>query len=152
MQIHTSRYQNGEVIAGSGLVPIGVTRGYPQFNLKGYKPVRNLQVLAPTKEMGTIKDDDEFEAAYRRKLDAIGVDAIRDLLTEVGGGGDVVILCYEHIGHQGEKSCHRRTFARWWEEKTGEAVTEIEDTGTYHPPKGSKAPAKPANVTDARLF
>jgi hypothetical protein len=36
-----------------------------------------------------------------------------------------VLLCFEDVHRDGEGACHRRTFARWWEEQTGEVVEEL---------------------------
>jgi hypothetical protein len=36
----------------------------------------------------------------------------------------VVLLCFEDLSKPGEW-CHRRAFATWWEEQTGEKVEEL---------------------------
>ena len=37
----------------------------------------------------------------------------------------LVLLCFEDLTQPGLK-CHRRLFATWWHENTGEAVPELE--------------------------
>ncbi|MDR2170525.1 MAG: hypothetical protein LBP59_10320 [Planctomycetaceae bacterium] len=38
----------------------------------------------------------------------------------------VVLLCYEDVSKVGQW-CHRRMFAEWWENKTGEIIEELSD-------------------------
>jgi rubrerythrin len=46
------------------------------------------------------------------------------------GGERLVLLCFEDV--LAGESCHRRTFAQWWEEQTGQEVPELDpdDFGT----------------------
>lgn len=48
------------------------------------------------------------------------MERIKDAAQEKGLR-DIVLLCW--CGK--EKFCHRRLFARWWQEKTGEIINEL---------------------------
>jgi hypothetical protein len=118
----TSRYQAGDLILASRLVPVGISIGEPKFPL-GY-PLLFFRRLAPwgLREIG---DEAEFTLSYRDQLDAIGLPAIRRdlhrLSTDHDGRG-LVLLCFEPPG----VFCHRRVFAAWFEEQTGEHVPELQ--------------------------
>ena len=123
MLIATSRYQGHSAILASGLAPVRVTVGAPRFRL-GFDLAGACTMLAPYGAFGRDLDDEEFAAVYRQRLDRFGVDAIRsELKTLAGDAPGVVLLCFEDV-HAGQ-SCHRRVFAQWWQERTGEEVPEL---------------------------
>jgi hypothetical protein len=65
---------------------------------------------------------------YRDRLDDLGVEGVCDLLTmcvERGNNERLCLLCYEDLTKPGLR-CHRRLFANWWTEHTGEAVPELQ--------------------------
>jgi hypothetical protein len=77
-----------------------------------------------------IKDREEFETRYCERLDSHGVPAIAAALHAIYVGQPaprlpLALLCFEDLD-KGEW-CHRRTFAAWWLEKTGQ---DIEDCNT----------------------
>lgn len=117
--IYTSRYQARDKVIASGCTPVGVTVGVPRFSL----PYRYHMVkeLAPT-GLTRVDDENEFTRLYTKRLDAIGVDKIRERLVQAGHGGPVVLLCFEDTD---KDFCHRTVFARWWKQKTGEDVREL---------------------------
>jgi hypothetical protein len=122
----TSRYQAQDEIIASGLTPVGITQGRPRFPLR-YKPAEFVRVLAPTHAEIKIADDDEFRRAYFKRLEEWGPDRVARLLFniyhEAGDGSGLVLLCFEDVW-AGE-SCHRRDFAEWWEQQTGQVVHEL---------------------------
>ena len=126
LQLATSRYQNGDLINASGLAPTGeASRGYPRFSLK-YEIAGSVEELYPTREEFEIEDVVEFDRAYCSRLDGVGVEFIQKALEAVPRDADrpgCVLLCYEDV-HAG-KDCHRRTFAKWWESRTGQSVPEL---------------------------
>lgn len=127
--LYTSRYQNGAEITRLGLVPIGITAGAPKFTLK-CELVGNLMVLAP--DRATFKHSElAFRVAYEKKLAATGVAQIDALIQKMSGRRDAVLLCFECIPMEGEDSCHRRMFAAWWKEQTGELITELPDLAPF---------------------
>jgi len=73
-------------------------------------------------------EGEEFERAYRARLEKAGVDDLRRQLNAISArhaGRDLVLLCFEDVWRDGEDACHRRSFARWWRDQTGELVEEL---------------------------
>lgn len=133
--ITTSRYWSKALIVKSGLAPVGASIGLPKFPV-GYDLVGSVGMLAPFGLLG-IEDHDEFRRRYRRRLNGYGVEKIQWVLTALAKGGTVsgdgklgtpylgvVLLCFEDLSKPSEW-CHRRMFAEWWEEKTGDTVPEL---------------------------
>ncbi len=123
LRLATSRYHSGDLVRESGLLPIGTTVGAAR-GLR-YELAGNVGMLAPygLREL----EGDQFDSAYRERLDHFGVPAIADILdafVAAHAARGAVLLCFENV-IAGE-ACHRRVFARWWEEKTGVAVPELE--------------------------
>jgi hypothetical protein len=71
----------------------------------------------------TSEDEEVYESEYLPKLEAAGVEEIdAQLKKKVANSSDtVILLCHEEPG----QFCHRRLFARWWEEKTGQEIPEL---------------------------
>ena len=78
---------------------------------------------------------DLSEASYRRKyiakLNKFGVPAFKSeisKLKKLAGKREIILLCFESLAPDNVADgqfCHRRIFAKWWEEQTGEAVPEF---------------------------
>lgn len=124
--IFTGRYSD-PAIAGSGLVPIGITRYPPRFKLQ-YVLRANLMVLAPSAALlaqakrGTLTAK-QFEAQYIRQLENVGVKAILSILRRLQGGARrTILLCYEDV-HAGE-TCHRRMLASWLIKRKAVAIMD----------------------------
>lgn len=131
LRIFTGRYSNPNV-PESGLMPVGITRYPPRFRL-AFELKANLYDLAPTPEMLQIAKEehgrDRFIAAYRARLNRIGVDdVLRQLRGVQGDGAGVVLLCYEDLT-TGEHWCHRLLLGEWLREHAGLVVTELPDPG-----------------------
>lgn len=130
MRLATSCYQAAERIAASGLAPVRITLGAPRWKLP-YRLAGTVTVLAPTRAIFALKDSAGFEAAYRAHLDQAGTAAVVAELERVAadnpGTPGLVLLCFEDVERLGDSACHRRMFARWWEEATGQAVPELVD-------------------------
>jgi hypothetical protein len=127
MDLATSRYQAADLIDGSGRTAVGITLGNPRWKLS-YPVVANLRQLAPTREMRQLTDPRLFDQMYRDRLDDLGVDEVRRLLTdcaERANNEHLVALCFEDLAKPGLR-CHRRLFANWWTANTGEEVPELE--------------------------
>lgn len=66
---------------------------------------------------------------YRARLDTAGVAAIRDELRQIArsaGSDRLVLLCFCDLSAPPPAGwCHRRMFATWWQERTGDAVPEL---------------------------
>ena len=118
-RIATSRYAAFDVIAASGLVPVGITVGRPKFRLP-YAP-RFMSELAPWGLL-RIEDGEEFTRRYVARLDAVGAERLEWEFDAISTGHDgIVLLCFEQAG----EPCHRRTFADWWERQTAQPVPEL---------------------------
>jgi hypothetical protein len=126
LQIATSRYfsKAQALVDASGLVPIGHTTGPPRW---GAPEAGNIGMLAPhgiDKELS----EQEFTPLYVARLERFGVERIQAVLQAIADAYDapgVVLLCFEDLTKEGEW-CHRRVFADWWLQQTGEEVPELE--------------------------
>ena len=104
---------------------MGTSRGTPRFKL----PYRYhlLRLLAPSREAFETEDDQEFERVYLGQLEKLGVDRIANQLGRIShehDGKPLALLCFENV-LKGE-ACHRRAFADWWKEQTGQDVPELD--------------------------
>lgn len=123
--IYTSRFSNPELKSGKYTV-VGIVRGLPRFRL-GYERAGNIIDIAPTKELFSVNDKQEFTAPYKQHLDDVGFAKISAQIQKyVDLGNDVVLCCYEDVRIPDEW-CHRQLFAEWWFSKTGEAIPELKD-------------------------
>lgn len=130
-ELATSRYSAGPLIMGSGLVPVRITLGHPRWKLP-YTIDATIKMLAPTRETFQAPD---WVARYRHQLDVVGVDSIRrqlDAVSTINFGRGLCLLCFEDLadtkkypGLEPDHICHRRTFAAWWLEQTGETIREL---------------------------
>ena len=109
------------------VLKIGISRWCPHWGVKHvslaeepFAPPRYL--LDAWKASEKMPEDEwRFEKGYRERLDAYGIDAIRERLEEVMGSADAAIL----LCHEKDEFCHRRVFADWYQEQTGEVIEEI---------------------------
>lgn len=138
MQITTARYQNHSAIVASGLTPVRITLGAPRMRLPyAYGAMRE---LAPTRDIFHLPDD-QFDRRYVEILEGVGVDRIRDRFADLAGDSPgLVLLCFEDLRVDGPNGCHRRVFARWWMARTGDLITELEET--TGPPKARRSPPR----------
>lgn len=128
MRLLTSRF-NYRGVAAHGL-PVGIVLGFPEWPTPAER--RNVDALAPLPWMRGVKGD-QFRAYYRKHLDGLGPEKIREAIRAVAGDAEVVVLlCYEDL-RKPESSCHRRMFAEWWKEKTGEEVEEVVEVAAEEP-------------------
>jgi hypothetical protein len=88
--------------------------------------------LMPSRAMLALDDPAAFLEAYRDQLDRLGAETIRSILDPLRDkheGRTLALLCYENIATPApdgtESFCHRRLFADWWLERTGEQVPEL---------------------------
>jgi len=126
MNLYTASY--GGFRHREGLAAVRISLGHPRWHLS-YHVAGVVKELAPRGEM-LEWEREAYEPAYRAILDGLGVDHIRELLEAASGGaGAVAVLCFENLAKPGAW-CHRRIFAEWWEEQTGEAVPELGDAKT----------------------
>jgi hypothetical protein len=125
VNLATSRYSNHELIIASGMRPIRTSIGFPRFKLK-YELAGVIRALMPTRPMLKLPRP-EYEALYLGKLDQVGIEELQRQFEELDPDGKgLVLLCFEDLTKPGEW-CHRRMFATWFEERTGQAVPELVD-------------------------
>jgi hypothetical protein len=118
----TSRYADFTPAMG---VPVQTSIGRPKFPLS-YELVEEVKRIMPWGLFGKDKDlsEDKFTTHYIGRLEKVGVDALTamfEVISQRHGGARVVLLCFEPV----DQFCHRRVFARWFEEQTGQAVPEL---------------------------
>jgi hypothetical protein len=105
-------------------VAVATTVSLPKWPLP-YELRHHIRRLAP---WGLMKlDGDQFTAAYRARLDRLDVAALIerfDAISSEEGGRPLVLLCYEDV--LAGQLCHRRVFAEWWFERTGQPSFEID--------------------------
>lgn len=102
-----------------------ITLGAPRFRVP-YALTHVVRELAPRRDYFS-KSLPEFTAAYRADLDALGGARIAERLREIveaEGDHRLVLLCFEDLSDP-TQWCHRRIFASWWKDTTGDAVREL---------------------------
>lgn len=87
-----------------------------------YKIAGAIRALAPERAWLNL-DRPEYEPLYRARLDALGVPAIRRSIAALALDREPVLLCFESLIDG--SWCHRRIFAAWWQEQTGQPVPEL---------------------------
>jgi hypothetical protein len=128
VKLYTSRYYDPRWKspgATDGLAMVRITVGKPKHPLP-YPLAAHIRELTPYKAF-RVKDPDQYRRLYLERLEHYGVETIRQQLLKVSTANDdadLVLLCFEDVLLPGEW-CHRRIFADWWFEQTGETVEEL---------------------------
>ena len=111
---------------------VRITRGAPRAALArwtdepSWPTVPSLAPSAAIFRQGL--SPEEFRVAYLRELAATGPERIAAELREINDtAGQLVLLCFEKSA-VAETECHRRVFAAWWGELTGQPVPELTTT------------------------
>jgi hypothetical protein len=123
-------------------VPVRTSLGLPRFIREASKwPYA--EKLAP-KGMIHVADRDEFNQRYHALLDGYGFDAVAHDLVDIwrcqtpesyretppADRKPLALLCFEDLDT--DDFCHRRCFASWWLENTGEEVDEVNTVDGLH--------------------
>lgn len=108
-------------------IPVRTSVGAPRWKLK-YEMHATLKILAPSYAMLKLPYE-VYKERYLEQLEAHSVTKIHQqfeslLRTYQKYGDRLVLLCFEDVIGKGDW-CHRRMFAKWWEEKTGQTVPEL---------------------------
>jgi hypothetical protein len=126
-RLFTARYSN-RTLAGHPSAKVRTTLGYPRFRL-GYRLAANLAELAPARSMFG-KSEAEFTEIYAALLEERGgVDYFTRRFAQIAdeaGVDQLVLLCFEDLRKPG-LFCHRRVFATWWQQRTGQPVDELSE-------------------------
>lgn len=122
--VYVSRFSNPALRTGN-YTAVRISLSAPKWPL-GYDITGSINELIPFGLLhGFTKE--QFVAKYRERLNRYGVNRIRNALKPfLNIGKPVVLLCYEDVRVEGQ-TCHRTTFAEWWQEKTGEVIEELPD-------------------------
>jgi hypothetical protein len=132
MQIFTSYYANRQIQTGDYTL-IGISIGKNRWvNVDMY-----LTNIAPTWNMVKLTDRILYQKLYLEKLNAIGVESIREAFENIPSEKPLVLLCYENV-FKPDQWCHRTMFAEWWKEQTGEIIDELPVFETVKKNKTSK--------------
>lgn len=125
-KLYTSRFAN-PALSDPKLTKIRISRGFPKFRIN-YQVDDFAFILAPSRELFAIEDGDEFRRRYFEYLDQKGIEKVKAALRHCGYGTveTMVLLCFEDVRKEDE-FCHRRDFADWWEQQTGEKIQEYPD-------------------------
>ncbi|MFU8849484.1 hypothetical protein ACNAW0_00595 [Micromonospora sp. SL1-18] len=125
MQLFTNRYQRFRPDQGA---PVRTTVGKPRFQLP-YDVAGFARLLAPTYGMLRMQEG-PYRLIYLERLEAAGVDLISEQLAEIAdaaGSDRLVLLCFCDLNvPPPDNWCHRRMFAAWWEDQTGNEVRELD--------------------------
>ena len=124
--IYTSRFAN-PVLKYGEYTAVRISVGAPRWKL-GYKITGAIPDLMP-KSLRHIKDIETFRPLYYARLNLFGAEKIRKQLFYFESfGKPIVLLCFEDLRQSNSVWCHRKLFADWWKDKTGEIITELEDS------------------------
>lgn len=97
---------------------VSIAVGNPRYPVP-YKIV-NVRSIKPYGIFGKYHGEEYLEKYFER-LDSFGVEAILEELKVASEGHEnVILMCHE----KNEKECHRRMFAKWWFDHTGEFIPE----------------------------
>lgn len=121
LQIFTASYKAFKPSMG---IPVRTSNGRPKYSLPYLLEWKAPVVFPAWALVRSTLSMAEFGIQYRKNLDKLGVEKVREQLEEIAfhaGDNRLVLLCFE----KGVSDCHRGAFATWWEEKTGEQVKEI---------------------------
>jgi uncharacterized protein YeaO (DUF488 family) len=130
MELYTSHWRN-QGLAPLDVVPVGISRGVPRGKLARELPYRykRLPALFPSNELlrrwlASTIDPEEYTRVYRGYLDSLGAEEVTGQLEKKraeNGEKPLVFLCWCAPGD----FCHRRVWADWYLEKTGQEVLEL---------------------------
>lgn len=142
--ILTSYYSNKTGIDNNRNRYCSISVGTPRWKLP--YPLAHVKILKPFRVFKKYDNMVDYEREYRKDLDALGVDAIRQAIKEAQGDKEnAVLLCYE----KDKRECHRYVFAKWWKEHTGEDVEELGESQIAKKEEEPKPIAKPSEGPDA---
>lgn len=139
--VFTSRYSNPELKSGR-YTTVRISLGTPKWPL-GYSIDAEMPDLMPFGLLNKYDTYEAFKGPYFDRLNQKGTQRILAQLRRFEQRGkDVVLLCYEDIRKGPEDWCHRRAFAEWWMNQTGELIEELYDPTPDPSTKRQAAPKR----------
>jgi hypothetical protein len=106
-------------------IAVATSLGRPKWPLS-YELVEEVHALKPWGLMEV--PDSEFNERFRARLEKTGVAKLQRVFHAISGkhkGQRLVLLCHEQVLGPKAKCCHRRDWAEWWRERTGQVVPEL---------------------------
>ena len=125
LKLYTSSYFN-KAITNAEHCPVSISVSKPRWPL-AFDVENKLSILAPPGYLLKEEDPEVYRKEYLGQLEHHGVEKIGNLLgrmAERANGRPLVLLCWEDL--RKGKWCHRRMFAEWWEQETGQQVEELD--------------------------
>lgn len=110
---------------------VRISNGSPRW-IKREVPWPVVTELVPSRSYLNVPDEDVFVERYTAQLRSHGVTAIREQFQRLAAhqkAERLVLLCFEKLT-KGEP-CHRRYFASWWQQQTGQEVPELGEVPTH---------------------
>lgn len=124
MELATCSYAGWR--AGMG-TPVRVTLGQPRWRPPGRQSWLFVAELAPRPWYFNAAPE-MFQAQYLAQLDRLCHDVEMKLGWLADAYGPLTLCCFER-DISDPLACHRRMFAAWWQERTGQPVPELEARG-----------------------
>lgn len=119
MKIYTSYFSRQRKMELDDAAYISIAVGNPRYAVP-YK-IEDARSLKPYGIFGKYHGE-EYKQKYFERLDFFGVDTILKELNRLRGDHEnVILMCHE----KDENECHRRMFAEWWFNQTGEFIPEF---------------------------
>lgn len=108
-------------------VPVRISIGCPRYWPEASE-LDKIHELMPYDILGRVHSPSLFEKRYRARLDDFGPERIQRrfaALFERHSERPLVLLCYEDLHKHGEW-CHRSMARRWWQDRTGVEIQELQ--------------------------
>ena len=117
-------------------LPVRISLGYPRYKLNyELESKAKLWALTPRRDYLSAPID-VYNERFTAQLERHGVDGINadvEEVKEMFGAERLVLLCFERLGRhpktgklpKSTEGCHRRDFARWYFDKTGDIIPEL---------------------------
>lgn len=115
MKIYTGNFGNIKKYREAGIIAVSIARFARYF--KG----PSMMELAPYPHMLKMSEQEYTPMFKREMLGKITSQEVKTKLEEIGGGKDVVLLCYEKEGD----FCHRHLVSEWLQSELGIEVKEL---------------------------
>jgi hypothetical protein len=121
MALYTSYYAKK---LPPNFIRVSISLGFPHWE----KPMPRLLNLAPTPQILSVKDEQQYKVLYMRLLESIGIVTILDAIASVTPhdslNTNVAFLCYESLLKPGQ-FCHRRMLAEYVERHSSLKIPEF---------------------------
>lgn len=138
MTIYTCSYNEYKPHMGTA---VRISLGVPPYEIPGFNPSTSIMKAAPDwAYMNTSVET--YNKYFYAQINDYGVENYRKEFERIrkslklGKNAPLVLLCFEKLGklecsHEDEviqteqDTCHRRKFAEWWKDQTGETIEEL---------------------------